>query len=153
MRRVAVREKSVQEVADALGATAQAGRSGPADGSIPDYDSAVASETVSLDHLIEATRLSRKRSNEDERSRVLYGSYLPKLMDAYRKAHGEIEESFVAQNIDAGAVLLRTKTFATPRRTSRWSLPSSRRSCGAVALSRGRASSCCAAPTLAWSCA
>ena len=109
---MAVREKSVQEVADTLGATAPAGGRGHADASIPDYDSAIASETVSLDHLIEATRLSRKRSNEDERSRVLYGSYLPRLMDAYRKAHGEIEESFVAQNIDAGAVLLRTKTPA-----------------------------------------
>ena len=109
---MAVREKSVQEVADTLGATASAGRRGHADASIPDYDSAVASETVSLDHLVEATRLSRKRSNQDERSRVLYGSYLPRLMDAYRKAHGEIEESFVAQNIDAGAVLLRTKTSA-----------------------------------------
>jgi hypothetical protein len=109
---VAVREKSVQEVADTLGATAPAGRRGHADASIPDYDSAIGSGTVSLDHLIEGTRLSRKRINEDERSRVLYGSYLPKLMDAYRKAHGEIEESFVAQNIDAGAVLLRTKTPA-----------------------------------------
>jgi hypothetical protein len=109
---VAVREKSVQEVADTLGATSTTGRRGQSDASIPDYDSAIASETVSLDHLIEATRLSRKRINEDERSRVLYGSYFPKLMDAYRRAHGEIEESFVAQNIDAGAVLIRTKTAA-----------------------------------------
>ena len=109
---MAVREKSVQEVADALGATAPAGRRGDSDVSIRDYDSAIASHNVSLDHLIETTRLSRKRSNKDERSRVVYGSYLARLTDSYRKSHGAIEESFVAQNIDAGAFLLRTKTPA-----------------------------------------
>jgi hypothetical protein len=106
---MAVREKSVQEVADALGASTQVDMRDEPRRSIPDYDSAIDSSTVTVDQLIEATRLSRKRTNNDERSRVLYGSYLPRLLDSYMRAHGEIEESFVAQNLDAGAVLVKKK--------------------------------------------
>jgi hypothetical protein len=106
---MAVREKSVQEVADALGASGQVDVREEARGAIPDYDSAIDSSTVTVDQLIEATRLSRKRSNNDERSRAVYGSYLPKLVRSYRKTNGEIEESFVAQDIEAGALLLQEK--------------------------------------------
>jgi hypothetical protein len=107
---MAVREKSVQEVADALGASGQIDVRDEARGSIPDYDSAIESSTVTVDQLIEATRLSRRRSNNDERSRAVYGSYLPKLVRSYRKTNGEIEESFVAQDIEAGALLLQEKS-------------------------------------------
>jgi hypothetical protein len=106
---MAVREKSVQEVADELGASVQVDAPDEARESIPDFDSAIQSGAVSVDQLIEATRLSRKRTNSDERSRALYGSYLPRLLGSYTKTYGEIEESFVAQNIDAGAVLIRRK--------------------------------------------
>lgn len=105
---MAVREKSIEEVAQARGSEVKLDQSatGRRD-SLPEYESVIDSCSVSLDQLIEASRVSRARSNKDERSRMLYGSYLPRLRQAYEDRNGEIEESFVAQNIDAGALLVR----------------------------------------------
>ena len=106
---MAIRDRTIDEVAGARSVDVrdegvQAPRS---HGSIPEYESVIEARAVSLDQLIEATRLSRKRSNRDEASRVLYGSYHPRLLRSYEDRSGEIEEAFIAQNIDAGAVLVR----------------------------------------------
>lgn len=105
-----VRDRTIDEVAQGPGVELRV--DGPENGSrphdsIPEYESVIAAHTVSLDQLIEATRLGRRRSNPDEASRVLYGSYSSRLRQSYEDKNGEIEEAFIAQNIDCGAVLVR----------------------------------------------
>ena len=105
---MAVREKSIEEVAQARGSEVKLDQPGPGRrDSLSEYESVIESRSVSLNQLIEASRMSRARTNKDERSRMLYGSYLPRLRQAYEERNGEIEESFIAQNIDAGALLVR----------------------------------------------
>jgi hypothetical protein len=104
-----LRDRSIDEVALSRAAEvpeATGGADTPGRKTIPEYESVIGAQTVSLDHLIEASRMSRRRTNNDDQSRTLYGSYYPRLRRSYEERNGDIEESFVAQNIDAGAILV-----------------------------------------------
>lgn len=74
-----------------------------AEGSGPEFDSAIAAKSVSLGHLVEA--LGLKRASHDSSSRALYERYFSELMKAYQTDGVTVEEAYFCQNLAGGAVL------------------------------------------------
>lgn len=75
---------------------------------VPEFDHAIRSHSVSLDHLIDA--LTMKRVSHDGERRAAYDQYFSSMLQAYQHDGVLVEDSFFCKRIQGGALLTKRST-------------------------------------------